>query len=405
VRRIRICRVIARLNVGGAAKHVIQLTAGLDSQRFDQMVVTGVESPGEASALPEARRAGLSPVVIPELGREVSAKDDVAALFTLYRLFRQWRPDIVETHTAKAGTLGRIAALLAGVPVRIHVFHGHVFHSYFSPRKTQVFLGIERALARISTRIIVLDEEQRREILGYGVGTPQNVVSIPLGFDLAPFLAAQRGVGTLRAELGLPPDAQAAPIVGTVGRLFAIKAHEVFLEAAAQILAARPGAHFAITGEGEREAELKALAGRLLPPGSVHFLGNRAVVEMPGIYADYDLFTLTSDNEGTPVTIIEAMAAGCPVVSTDVGGVRSLVQDETTGLLVPRRDPAALAGACLRLLDDPARREQMGIAARAAVYPRLDLSTLVTTMTRFYTDLVEPRLAREPAHSGQPRRL
>src|SRR5205823_11382515 len=141
------------------------------SQRFDQMVVTGVESPGEASMLPEAHRAGLSPLVIPELGREVSAKDDLAALLALYRLFRKWRPDIVETHTAKAGTLGRIAALLAGVPVRIHVFHRHVFHSYFSPRKTQVVLGIERALARLSTRIIVLGEEQRRTIVGCGEGT------------------------------------------------------------------------------------------------------------------------------------------------------------------------------------------------------------------------------------------
>jgi glycosyltransferase involved in cell wall biosynthesis len=300
----------------------------------------------------------------------------------------------VETHTAKAGTLGRIAALLAGVPVRVHVFHGHVFHSYFTPRKTRVFIEIERALARISTRIIVLGEEQRREILGYGIGTPEKVISIPLGFDLAPFLAAERWDGQLRTELGLRPDPAVAPIVGTVGRLFAIKAHEVFLEAGALILKAIPDARLVITGEGEREAELKALASRPPLAGHVHFLGNRPVAEMPKVFAGYDLFTLTSDNEGMPVTIIEAMAAARPVVSTDVGGVRSLVQHEKTGLLVPRRDPPALAQACLQLLADPERRRQMGQAGRDAVYPRLDLSTLAERMSDFYDELV-PAARRE----------
>ncbi len=389
MKRIRICRVIARLNVGGAAQHVIQLTAGFNSERFAQLVVTGVESPGEASMLPEARRRGLEPLVIPELGREVSAKSGLVTLAKLYRLFRRWRPDVVETHTAKAGTLGRIAAALAGVPVRVHVFHGHVFHSYFSPRKTRVFIAIERALARITTRIIVLGEEQRREILGYGVGTPQTVVSIPLGFDLAPFLAAERWRGQLPAELGLPQNPAQAPLIGTVGRLFPVKAHEVFLAAAGEVLAEVPNAHFVIVGEGEREAELKAMAARPPLAGHVHFLGNRPVADMPRVYAGFDLFALTSDNEGMPVTIIEAMAAARPVVATDVGGVRSLVQDEQTGVLVPRRDAGALARACVRLLADPVRRAAMGEAGRRAVYPRLDISTLLGAMTGFYSHLVD----------------
>ena len=378
--------MIARLNVGGAAQHVIQLTAGLDSERFDQRIVTGVESPGEASLLPEARRRGLDPLVIPELGREVSARDDLVTLFKLYRLFRRWRPDIVETHTAKAGTVGRLAALLAHVPVRVHVFHGHVFHSYFSPLKTRAFLGIERVLARTTTRIVVLGEQQRREILAYGVGTPERVVSIPLGFQLQAFLEAEQWRGQLRAELGLPDDPAEGPLVGMVGRLSPIKAHEVFLAAAAEILNRLPNVHFVLVGGGEREAELKALAAQPPLTGHVHFLGWRS--DMPRLYADMDLFVLTSDNEGMPVTMIEAMAAARPVVSTDVGGVRSLVRPEETGLLVPRRDVAHLASACVELLGDPARRQAMGAAGRRAVYPALDISTLLETMAGFYASLV-----------------
>jgi len=364
---------------------VIQLTAGMDTERFKQLIVTGVESPGEASMRADAERRGLHLIVLRELGREVSARDDLVTLFKLYRLFRRWQPDIVETHTAKAGTVGRIAARLAGVPVRVHVFHGHVFHSYFSPAKTRVFLEIERALARISTRIVVLGDEQRREILGYGIGTPEKVVSIPLGFELAPFLEAERWRGALRAELGLPADPEQAPIVGIVGRLFPIKAHEVFLAAATQILAELPNTHFVIVGGGEREAELQSLGSQPPLAGHLHFLGWRT--DAPRIYADMDLFALTSHNEGMPVTIIEAMAAARPVVATNVGGVPNLVQDGQTGLLVPPRDPAAVARACVALLNDPVRRRAMGEAGRKAVGSRLDISTLVQTMTRFYDQL------------------
>jgi glycosyltransferase involved in cell wall biosynthesis len=408
-RRLRICRVIARLNVGGAALHVIQLTAGLNAQRFAQLVVTGVEGPREASLLPRARAAGIEPVVIPELGRELSARNDALTLARLYGVFRRWRPTIVETHTAKAGTLGRLAALLARVPVRVHVFHGHVFHSYFGPRKARVFLEIERALARATSRIVALGERQRRELLAYGVGTPEKVVSIPLGFDLQSFLAlssaAAQRTGSFRAGLGqrlgprpatapgalargaAAPGAPAdAPLVGIVGRLVPIKAHEVFFDAARYILAEIPNAHFVVVGDGERRAELEALAA--VPPlaGHVHFLGWRA--DLPEVYADLDIVALTSDNEGLPTAIIEAMAAARPVVATDVGGVRDLVADGETGCVVPKRDPAAVARACVALLRRPQLRDQMGAAARAAVYPRYDVSTLVATMDAFYTSLV-----------------
>ncbi|MGH2351517.1 MAG: glycosyltransferase family 4 protein [Chloroflexota bacterium] len=388
MRPIRICRVIARLNVGGAATHVIQLTAGLNPERFDQLVVTGRVGTGEASMLPQARDRGIKLLVLPELGREVAAHDDAVAFVKLYRLFRRWRPDIVETHTAKAGTLGRLAALLAGVPVRVHVFHGHVFHGYFSPAKTRAFLEIERALARASTRIIALGDVQRQELLEYGVGAPAKVVSIPLGFELSPFLQAEKTRGRLRAELGLAGSNPAStPLLGMIGRLVPIKRVDIFLAAAARILAAAPDARFVLVGDGELRGELEALAARPPLAGHVHFLGWRGPADLPGLFADLDAVVLTSDNEGMPTTIIEAMAAARPVVATDVGGVRSLVTDGETGLLVPPGDPAAVADACLRLLRDPQSQREMGAAGRRAAYPRYHVSTLLTTMTEFYTSL------------------
>lgn len=379
---LRICRVIARLNVGGAARHVIQLTAGLDPQRFIQHTVTGVEGPNEASLLPEARAAGLDPLVIPQLGRELSLRADGSTLFQLYRLFRRWRPDIVETHTAKAGTLGRLAAILAGVPVRIHVFHGHIFHGYFGPAKTRAFLEIERALARGTTRIIALGETQRRELLGYRIGTPQKVISVPLGLRLALFLDAPAQRGRLRAELAVSAG---TPLVGIVGRLEPVKAHEVFLDAAARVSAAVPLARFVLAGDGQRRAELEAMAAHLGLAGRVHFLGVRH--DLPAIYADLDVLALTSKNEGMPVSVIEAMAAGCPVVSTDVGGVRDLVDDVRTGLLALPGDAGAVAAHIQALLENPDQRHRLAEAGRQAISPRYDVSTLVDTMTRLYESL------------------
>ncbi|MGI8422825.1 MAG: glycosyltransferase [Chloroflexota bacterium] len=386
-RPIKVCRVIARLNVGGPAVHLVHLSAGLDSrypQRFAQRLVTGVEAAHEASMVPFARASGIEPVILPELAREVAPRDDALALAALYRLFRAWRPDVVETHTAKAGTLGRVAAVAARVPARIHVFHGHVLRGYFGARKTRLFLEVERALARVTTRLVALGDAQRRELLDFGIGTPAKVLSIPLGFELAPFLDAPRR-GPIRPELGLPADAM---VVGILGRLAPIKRHDVFVRAAAQIAAKRPDAHFVIIGDGETRFETEQLASALGIANRMHFVGWREHGALPAVLADLDVLANTSDNEGMPVSLIEAMAAGVPVVATAAGGTVSVIDDGTSGSLVPPGDPDAVAAACLALLNDPALRRQRVAAARAAVYPRFDAATLVETMARTYTSLV-----------------
>jgi len=384
-RPIRVCRVIARLNVGGPAVHVVQLASALDSQRFDQRLVAGRESPHEASMVPLARARGIEPVIVPELGREVDPRDDALALLKLYRLFRAWRPDVVETHTAKAGTLGRIAAVVARVPARVHVFHGHVLRGYFGPVKTRAFLAIERGLARVTTRIIALGNVQRRELLALGIGGPERVVSIPLGFELEPFANAERHAGALRAELGVAAD---APLIGILGRLAPIKRHDVFLRAAGIVAGASPAAHFVVIGDGETRKAIERQRAELGLNGRLHLLGWRAHADLPAALADLDVLVNTSDNEGMPVSLIEAMAAGVPVVATAVGGTVSVVEDGMTGVLSPAGDHQALAAGILRLLSDLALRERIVPAAQSAALGSHGLVTLASAMDRFYTSLV-----------------
>ena len=394
-RPIRVCRVIARMNGGGPAQHLLHLARGLDPQRFTQVIVGGRVGPHEVDLTGEARRHGLEVVTIPSLGRELHPAADTLTVARLVAFFREWRPDVVETHTAKAGTVGRIAALLSGVPVRIHVFHGHVFHGYFPPWKTRLFLEIERALGRASTRIVALGEAQRRELLGYGIGNPDSTISVPLGFDLAPFLAIPTGgtdprAGALRAELGVSDlPSERAPVIAIVGRLVPIKAHEVFLAAARVILDAMPDARFVIAGEGDRRADLERLAATPPLAGRVHFLGWRH--DTAALFAGLDLTVLTSDNEGMPVAIIESLASGVPVVATAVGGVPDLIRDGVNGRLVPPRDPDAVARAALEILGNPDRRMAMAVAARASVVPAYEIDTLVARMDHLYRDLVTRR--------------
>jgi glycosyltransferase involved in cell wall biosynthesis len=354
---------------------------------FASTLATGVTAPHEGDFLELAREHGVEPVVVSALGREVSPADDAVALANLVRLVRATRPDVVHTHMAKAGTLGRLAAAVCRVPLIVHTYHGHVFHGYFGPAKTQVFLTIERALARLTHRIVVVGERQRDEIASFGVASKDKLLPIPLGLELDRFLTAEPG--GLRRELGLAAD---VPLVGIVARLVPIKAHEDFLHAARLVLSQRPEAQFLIVGDGERRAELERLVDGLGLRGSVRFLGWRRDLER--VYADLDVVALASRNEGSPVALIEALAAARPVVSTAVGGVPEVVVDGQTGVLVPPSDPAALAQAIGRLLGDPRYAAGLGAAGRRHVYPRYSARRLVDDMQALYL--------RELAARGRP---
>jgi glycosyltransferase involved in cell wall biosynthesis len=399
-RPIRVVRVIARLNVGGPAWHVILLTAGLDPARFQTTLVTGVPEPAEGDLGPAAAARGVRPVLIPELGRAIRPAQDLVALWKLTRLFRQLRPDIVHTHTAKAGALGRAAAILAGIPIRVHTFHGHVLEGYFAPAVTQAFLAIERALARRTTRIVTVSPRLREELLRMGIGRPGQVEAIPLGLELQRFARPAAGPPALRQALRLPPD---AALLGIVGRLVPIKDHPTLFAALAR-LPASPSVHLAVVGDGERRAALVRLVGELGLGARVHFLGWRDDLE--AILREMDVVICSSRNEGTPVSLIEAMAAGVPVLSTAVGGVADLVTHGETGWLVPAGEPAALAEGIRALLADGDLRARLARAGQAAALARHDVTRLLPRMEALYAGLLaarppEVRAARPSADPGE----
>jgi glycosyltransferase involved in cell wall biosynthesis len=388
---VRVLRVIARLNVGGPALHTTLLTERLDPRRYDARLVAGQEEPEEGNYLALHGKALDRLTIVPSLGRELRGAADVVALAGLVRLMRRVRPHIVHTHTAKAGTLGRVAARLARVPVVVHTYHGHVLRGYFSAGRARLFAGVERRLARWTDCLLAVSETVRRELLALGVGVPERFRVVPLGLDLARFETADAGRGGVRVELGLGAD---APVVAIVARLAPIKAHEVFLDAARRVVETLPTSRFLVVGDGERRAALEALTAELGLGGRVHFLGWRRDLER--IYADATVVALTSRNEGSPVSLIEAMAAARPVVATGVGGVPDLVEDGVTGCLVPPDDPAALAASLVALLRDPERGRALGAAGRARVARTFAAERLVDDVDALYTELLRRKGVRVP---------
>jgi glycosyltransferase involved in cell wall biosynthesis len=392
--KIRILRLIARLNIGGPAIHVVNLVAGLDPTRFEQQLVVGTENPGEGSMLDYALSRAVQPIVIPEILNTFSlGPRDAKALVKLYRLIRLQQPHIVHTHTARAGFLGRLAARLAGVPIVVHTFHGHVLHGYYSPLKTWLMRSMERGLARITDQIIAVSEQVKHDLVTHSVAAAEKITVIPLGFALKPFLSCQELRGQFLAELGLKDDAR---LVGIVGRLFPIKNHRLFLAAAARIAAQEASSRFVIVGDGVLRPELEHLAYELGIAHRVIFTSWRR--DLPCIYADLDVLVVSSDNEGTPVSAIEAMAAGRPVVATRVGGLTDLIADGETGYLVPPRDPDQLASTILRLLQDPEAARRIGGAGRAMAQERFTIQRLTGDIEHLYNQL----LVRKSVANGCP---
>lgn len=331
-----------------------------------------------------ARSRGVEPVIMREIvGQAQFGLLDVKALVKLYRLIRRERPQIVHTHTAKAGFLGRLAAGLAGVPVVIHTYHGHILHGYYGFFKTRLLRLMERALAHFTDRLITVSEQVRQDILAYGVARPEKVSVIPLGFDLEPFSKCEMERGTFRQELGLVDEMR---LIGIVGRIFPIKNHRLFLDSALHVAAETPNVRFVVVGDGALRPAMEHHASNLGLADQVVFTGWRH--DLPRIYADLDVLVISSDNEGTPVSAIEAMASGRPVVATRVGGLPDLVAEGETGYLVPPRDPRAMATAILRLLSDPQTANYMGQTARVMAQERFPVKRLITETENLYDQLL-----------------
>ena len=382
---IRVVRLFSRLNIGGPSVHVILLTAGLEARGYRTRLVVGQESTQEGNLLDLAAAKGVRCERLDALGREIRVLSDVRALWGLYRVIRDFRPSVVHTHAAKAGLLGRLAARLAGVPVVVHTYHGHVLRGYFGPVKTALFRAIEALLGPLSDALIAVSDAVKQDLVALGVARADHIRVVPLGLDLARLTEALPR-GALRRVAGVGDE---APLVGMVGRLVPIKDVPTFLRAAALVRQARPDARFALVGDGEERAAIEAECRRLGLGREVYFHGWRR--DMDGVYGDLDVVVNSSRNEGTPVALIEALAAGRPVVATRVGGTADLLAGGAFGQLVPPQDPGALAHAILDVLRDPGAARQRALEGRAHVLRRHGAARLVDDIDRLYRELLSAR--------------
>jgi glycosyltransferase involved in cell wall biosynthesis len=387
---IRILRVIARLNVGGPALHVSYLTRGLAERGYETTLVAGTVGEGEGSMEYVARDLGVEPIYIPQLQREISPGSDLLAVKRLREIMHEVRPHVVHTHTAKAGAVGRVAASLAGTarpPVIVHTFHGHVLRGYFSRPVTNIFRFLERELARNTDALIAVSPQVREDLVALGVAPAGRIAVVRLGLDLDQRVAAvTTDRATIRRELGLAEDAF---LVGWLGRMTEIKRADILLRAFAQLRNEVPGAALVLVGDGPLRGELEQFADRLGVAGACRFVGYRE--EVGAMYAAVDAVALTSANEGTPVSIIEAQAAGLPVVSTDVGGVRDVVVDDRTGILAPAGNVDAVADALLRLALEPETRRAFGESGRERVVDRYAVPRLIDDVDCLYRTLIDVR--------------
>ncbi|HVZ22551.1 MAG TPA: glycosyltransferase [Vicinamibacterales bacterium] len=388
---MRVLRLITRLNIGGPSIQAIALSERLTPRGYTTRLVHGSLGPGEGD-MRYLLSPGTAVEQVPRLVRELSPASDYAAYRRIAAILREFRPHIVHTHMAKAGALGRAAAVRYNRSVApaertriVHTYHGHVLEGYFSAAKTALFVGIERLLARATDRIVAISPAIRDELLrDHRIGRAAQYRVVPLGFDLSALAAIDdRARAEARGQLGIPSDAH---VVSTVGRLTAIKQHHLFLETARLVANQDAAALFLIVGDGELRADLEQAARDAGLADRVRFLGWRR--DLAAIYGASDVFLLTSRNEGTPVALIESLAAGVPGVSTDVGGVRDVITGDDVGLTAAYDDAAGLAAAVATLLGDTERRRATGERGRASVVARYGIERLVDDIDALYRELL-----------------
>jgi glycosyltransferase involved in cell wall biosynthesis len=406
---MRILRIIARLNIGGPAIQAVLLSGPDVEPKYRSKLICGNIGSSEGDMRYLAEQKGVAPIIIAELGREISPWKDLSSFLALRRLIGEERPQIVHTHTAKAGTLGRLAILslnLARSKYRkikaVHTFHGHVFEGYFSKTKSLLFLWIERLLAMATDVIIAISDTQKKDLAEkFHIAPAEKIRTIELGFDLMPFLKSHQIRGRFRKKCKITEDTL---LIAIVGRLVPIKNHRMFFRVAKLFLEQNPGlkVKFVVVGDGELRDELKAYSRQLGLADLVIFCG--WVREIHLVYADLDILTLTSLNEGTPVSIIEAMASSVPVIATDAGGVPDLVghhagissPDGLTvcerGMLCRKDDASGFAKGLRHLVDiDERQKQRLLTRARSFVKEHFSEERLIRDMESLYFDLMTIR--------------
>ncbi len=384
----RVVRMQSRICGGGPALHSILLSQGLSyarGARYETTLIGGSLEPGESSMDDFAAARGVQPELLPDMRRAINPLADAKAVAAAVKRLREIRPLIVHTHTAKAGAVGRTAARIVGTPIVLHTFHGHVCDGYFSPNKERAVIAAERQFAKWTDRVLAISHAQKRDLVEvYKIAPEHKVDVVPLGLELDRFA---KPVDRIAARAALDLDAD-TPVVLAAGRLVPIKRFDLLLEAFADVVRANPKAVLLLAGDGapEERARLEELARPL--GSSVRFLGWRT--DLPELFAAADVLALSSDNEGTPVAVIEALAAGLPVVATRVGGVEDVASPEVA-TLVPPGDTSALAQGLVARLQTPQRLAQ---AQREDVQKRFSHRRLVRDIENLYDELLQAKLRR-----------
>ncbi|ANQ47622.1 glycosyltransferase family 4 protein [Flammeovirga sp. MY04] len=382
----KILRIIARLNVGGPAIHTSILSEQFKNNEFDTLLVAGKVPDNEGDMSYIAKDRGVEVTYLNTLQRELSPFNDIKSVLEIRKIIKEYQPDIVHTHTAKAGFVGRAAVILSNFFSRkkiksVHTFHGHVFNGYFSPLKTKVFLLIERTLAKFTDVIVTITDKQQKEILSLGIGKESQHQMIPLGLDLEKFYHNSEK-NYLFDQYNIKKDIK---LVGVIARFTQIKNLKLFIDTAKIILNTRNDIHFFMVGDGEDRSILEDHVKELNLEKNITFTG--FLKDLPAVYSSLDLVLLTSNNEGSPVSIIEAMTNGKVVASTAVGGVPDLFTDFGKKYLVNKNDANALAVAALSLLGDTSTYERFIEEHQDPTYKKYNYSRLVSDLTKTYKEL------------------
>ncbi|MFZ9848224.1 MAG: glycosyltransferase [Flavobacteriales bacterium] len=392
----KVLRIINRFNIGGPTFNAAYLSKYLPSN-YETLLIGGEKEDHEESSLHVLHELGLKPLIIPEMRRSINPLNDYFVYRKLKNIIEEFKPDIVHTHAAKAGTIGRLAAYNAKVPVILHTFHGHVFHSYFNKAKTSVFKNIERNLAAKSTKIIAISERQKYE-LGtiHRICAPEKIEVVPLGFDLSRFqenYEAKRK--SFRTKYNIADDEIA---VGIIGRIVPIKNHEMFIRAwkSASEKTSKKIRAF-IVGDGEDRTKAENLAKELgisvctqnFEKSDCSLTFTSWIKEIDVVNAGLDIVALCSLNEGTPVSLIEAQAANNPVLSTKVGGVENIVMEGKTGLLCEVGDLEKYSAQLLELLENEELRTKMQQAGWESVREKFHYTRLVKDIDKLYSSLLK----------------
>ena len=385
----KVLRIINRLNLGGPTYNASYLSAHL-APEFETMLVAGMKDDSEASSQYITQKLGLEPVYVKDMYREINPFKDRKAYIEIKRIIREFKPDIVHTHAAKSGAIGRLAAIAEGVPLIYHTFHGHVFHSYFNPIKTQAFLQIERYLAKKSTKIIAISNKQKEELCNdFSIAPSSKFEIVPLGFDLDRFQEnTVEKRKSFRKKYGLGDQDVA---IGIIGRLVPIKNHAFFLDAFAKMKAKTNNSVKAIIiGDGEIRSEIEGFArekGLSISADKAEgadVLFTSWIKEIDTALPGLDIVALSSLNEGTPVSLIEAQAAGVPIVSTKVGGIEDIVIENETALLSSLDDIDLYANQLLKLTNDAALRASFSKKGYEHVKDKFSYQRLVRDVSNLY---------------------